>query len=92
VAHEAPYDVEVTRTARRQLTDTLPEAVAAAALEFIGGPLREEPRRVGKPLLAPLQGQWSARRGEYRVVYRLDDSRRRIIVLAVQHRRDAYRS
>jgi mRNA interferase RelE/StbE len=47
---------------------------------------------VGVPLRAPFEGLRRARRGEYRVRYRIDDANRQVIVLDVDHRRDAYRS
>ena len=84
------YDVVLTRTARRALEEQLPEAVAAAAFEFIAGPLRADPHRVGKPLRDPLAPLWSARRGEYRVLYRIIERRLVIEVVSVVHRRDAY--
>lgn len=68
------YRVRISPTARRDLESRLPHAVAAAALEFIHGPLAESPHRVGKPLKRELEGLWAARRGQYRVVYEvLDD-------------------
>ncbi|HEY4004974.1 MAG TPA: type II toxin-antitoxin system RelE/ParE family toxin [Pseudonocardia sp.] len=69
----------------------LPGAVAAGAYEFIVGPLLDNPHRVGKRLHAPLADRHSARRGTYRVIYRIDDARRTVSVLDVAHRRDAYR-
>ena len=81
----------ITPTARRQLTEQLPEAVAAAAYEFIVGPLLDNPHRVGKQLRPPLDDRHSARRGTYRVIYRIDDHRRTVTVVDVAHRRDAYR-
>lgn len=86
------YDVVFTRSARRALEHDLPEKVAAAAFEFIAGALRENPRRVGKPLREPLAPLYSARRGEYRVLYRIIDRRLVIEVVSVVHRRDAYRA
>lgn len=85
------YRVQVTRTAARQLAEALPEAVAAACVEFLYGPLAENPRRVGAPLRKPFEGHWRARRGEYRVRYTVDDPTATIHVLDVSHRRDAYR-
>ena len=85
------YDVVLTRSARRALEELLPEAVAAAAFEFIAGPLRADPHRVGKPLREPLAPLWSARRGEYRVLYRIIGQRLVVEVVSVVHRRDAYR-
>lgn len=86
------YELVVSPTSRRQLTETLPEAVAFAAHEFIVGQLIENPHRVGKRLHAPLADCHSARRGTYRVVYRIDDDRRRVTVVAVVPRADAYRT
>jgi mRNA-degrading endonuclease RelE of RelBE toxin-antitoxin system len=86
------YRLVVAPSARRQVTEQLPEAVAAAAFEFIVGPLLREPHRVGKRLRPPLDDRWSARRGTYRVLYRIDDSRRSVTVLGVFPRSDAYRT
>lgn len=72
--------------------DWLPEKAASAAVEFCFGPLASNPRRVGKPLTRELAGQHVARRGEYRVIYRVDDNDGVVYVLGVEHRRDAYRS
>jgi mRNA interferase RelE/StbE len=88
---EARHALTITPTARRQLTEHLPEAVAAAAYEFIVGPLLDSPHRVGKQLRPPLDDRHSARRGTYRVIYRIDDHSRTVTVVDVAHRRDAYR-
>ena len=82
----------VTPTARRQLTQHLPEAVAFAAHEFIVGPLLDNPQRVGKRLHAPLDDRHSARRGTYRVICRIDNAKRTVTVVDIAHRRDAYRT
>lgn len=52
--------------------------------------LVEDPR-AGKPLVGELSGIWSLRRGDYRILYRIDDAKRRIEVARVGHRRDVYR-
>jgi len=85
------YELVIAPTARRQLTEQLPEPVAFAAYEFIIGPLLENPRRVGKRLRPPLDDRHSARRGTYRVLYRIDDTRRLVTVVGVVARADAYR-
>ena len=64
----------------------------AAIAEFIDGPLRENPQRLGKELRGEMIGLRSARRGEYRVIYRLREQERVIEVIFVSHRRDAYRA
>ena len=85
------YDIVVTRPAATTIAEQLPEAVAAAVIELITGPLLDSPRRVGVALRDDLNGLWSARRGTYRVLYRIDDERKEVVVLRVAHRRDAYR-
>ncbi len=85
------YTLRITPTARRQLAEVLPEAVALAAHEFIVGPLLSNPHRIGKRLRAPLEDRHSARRGTYRVIYRINDEQEIVTVVDVAHRRDAYR-
>ena len=85
------YEVVFTRSARRALEIALPESVAAAAFEFIVGPLAANPRRLGKALREPLAPLYSARRGEYRVLYRIEEDRLVVQIITVEHRRDAYR-
>ena len=89
--HQGRHVLAITPTARRQLTEHLPEAVAAAAYEFIVGPLLDNPYRVGKQLRPPLDDRYSARRGTYCVIYGIDDHNRTVTVVDVTHRRDAYR-
>ncbi|MFM7146359.1 MAG: type II toxin-antitoxin system RelE family toxin [Actinomycetales bacterium] len=86
------YRVNLTPSARRALNDVLPPAAAFAAWEFINGPLRARPRTVGTPLRAPFEGLWRAKRGEYRVRYVIDEDDHCVMVLDIDHRRDAYRS
>lgn len=85
------YDVVFTAAARRALHEKLPLAVAVAASELIYGALTEEPYRLGAPLDEPFKTFLSARRGEYRVIYRVDDPTRTVTIWAIRHRRDAYR-
>lgn len=89
--NEAGYELVVAAPAARAIRETLPEAVAFAVIDFITGPLLENPKRVGAPLRGELEGIWSARRGTYRVLYRVNEDNREIIVLRVGHRRDIYR-
>jgi mRNA interferase RelE/StbE len=84
------FEVEITREGLRHL-DQLPDMIRDAAIQAILGPIAAHPRRVGKPLLAELTGLYSARRGDYRVIYEIDDDRTIVIVHRVQHRRVVYR-
>jgi len=85
------FTLVIAPTARRQLTEQLPEAVAFAAYEFVVGPLLDNPHRIGRRLRPPLDDRHSARRGTYRVIYRIDEARRRVTVVAVLPRSEAYR-
>lgn len=89
---ESRYELAVAPPARRALSSELSEAVAAAVSEFVTGSLLDRPRVVGKPLRGELAGIWSARRGTYRVLYRIVEESHEVVVLSVQHRRDAYRA
>lgn len=87
---EAESRLVVAATAERSL-GRLPEAVAAAVVEFMLGALVDAPRRVGHPLQRELAGLWAARRGPYRVVYEIDDHAPVVTVLRIEHRADVYR-
>lgn len=87
-----PYELGMARPARRAVSEMLPEDVAAAAVELITGPLLDAPYRVGKPLREALSGFHSARLGtQWRVIYRIDESKHAVIVQDIQHRSTAYR-
>jgi len=84
------FEVEITPEGLRHL-NLLPGKVRDAALHAILGPIAERPRRVGKPLIGELTGLYAARRGDYRVIYEIDDDRKVVVVHRVQHRRVVYR-
>ena len=84
------FAIAWTAPARRALS-RLPEKAATAVVEFLYGSLTASPHRVGKPLKLSLEGLHSARRGDYRVIYRIDDHRRLVTVIAIEHRSDIYR-
>jgi mRNA interferase RelE/StbE len=84
------YELVIAPPAHRALADRLPLKIAMAAWAFIDGPLRDNPQRVGHALRAPFEGHWSARRGTYRVRYRIDEDKHVVIVLDVVPRADAY--
>lgn len=85
------YELTVAGPAARPIQHVLPQAVAGAVIEFITGPLLDNPQRVGKKLRGELAGRHAARRGAYRVIHRIDDTQHRVVVLRVEHRIDVYR-
>jgi len=87
---DPPFEVAWAPTAQRDL-NRLPEKVAAAVIEFAYGTLAEAPYRLGGELHFELEGYRSARQGDFRVIYRIDDNRHRVQIVAIGHRGDVYR-
>jgi mRNA-degrading endonuclease RelE of RelBE toxin-antitoxin system len=85
------YQIRFQPAARRAIAERLPETVAAAVLEFCEAALAVNPHRVGKPLFGPLAGCHGARRGTYRIVYRIEEKTRTVHVLDIDHRAEIYR-
>jgi mRNA interferase RelE/StbE len=84
------FSVRVSSAARRQL-HRLPDRVALAIVEFITVVLPANPMRLTKPLTGELAGLRSARRGDYRVLVRIDEQARDVLVVRVAHRAHVYR-
>jgi mRNA interferase RelE/StbE len=77
---------EAVRTLQR-----IPPRIVEPLLAFIFSGLAENPTTRGKPLVGDFEGYWTARRGDFRVIYRIDDTERMITVHRVAGRADAYR-
>lgn len=91
-AEVTPYEVSLSGQARRNIREHLPLDVATAAMETIEGSIAANPYRAGKPLDEPFDGYYSARRGTYRIVYRIDEAKHLVEIHSIRHRRDAYRA
>lgn len=87
---EGRYQIRASARARRDI-ERIPEPAAWACLEFIAGSLSANPHRLGKALKAPFLGLHAARRGTYRVIYRIDDDNRVLEIVHIDHRAQAYR-
>lgn len=88
----SPYTVIYSRRARRNLHEDLPLDVAVAATETIRHAIAANPYRVGKPLDEPFDGYHSARRGTYRIIYRINEPKRVVEIHSIRHRRNVYRA
>ncbi|MFQ5421841.1 MAG: type II toxin-antitoxin system RelE/ParE family toxin [Anaerolineae bacterium] len=53
--------------------------------------LEEEPRPSSVVKLKGAVNRWRIRVGNYRVIYRIDDDEKLVVVLVVAHRREVYR-
>ena len=83
------WSLRLAASAQRSL-EGLPAKVVSAVVEFMLGPLLKEPHRVGKALTREPTGYRAARRGPYRIVYRLDEEPRTVNVVRIDHRSRAY--
>jgi mRNA interferase RelE/StbE len=86
------YSIALSGQARRNIRENLPLEVAMAAMETIEGSIAVNPYRAGKPLDEPFDGFYSARRGTYRIIYRIDEAKRHVEIHSIRHRRGAYRA
>lgn len=84
------FEIGWTPKSRRALIK-LPEKVASAVIEFCYGPLADNPHRLGKALRLELEGLHSARRGDFRVIYQINDDVTQVVIIAIEHRADVYR-
>ena len=91
-AEREPYTVALSGQARRNVRENLPLEVALAAMETIEGSIAVNPYRAGKPLEEPFDGYYSAWRGTYRIIYRIDEAKHHVEIHSIRHRRDAYRT
>lgn len=85
-----PFEVEITPEGLRHL-NRLPAKVRAAVIEANFGTIAENLHRAGKPLRGELEGLYSARRGDFRIIYEIDDEAEIVLVHRAHHRRTAYR-
>ena len=87
---DEPWQVSATSRFQRDL-DRLPPRIATAVVEFVTGVLPDNPAPLSKPLTGDLDGYRSARRGDYRVILRLDEEAQVVILHRVAHRAHVYR-
>ena len=85
-----PYEIQFSARAQRDMA-AIPPRIVPAIVEFVYGDLAESPQRVGKPLIRELLGTFSARRGPYRVLYRVGADAHLVDILRIAHRSGAYR-
>lgn len=86
-----PYELALSPAARRAINSKLPEAVAAAVVEFLTATIVHPPRGVGKRLQGDMDGSWSARRSTDRIIHQISEEPQEVFVTCIDHRRDVYR-
>lgn len=83
------YEIVFARSARRELHD-LPRSVGLRILRRIES-LGVTPRQRNYQKLMGSTNLWRMRTGDYRVIYGIDDIQRIVDIVAIRHRKDAYR-
>jgi mRNA interferase RelE/StbE len=64
---------------------------AARVVERVKVHLVRNPASLGKPLKGVFKGLFRYRVGNFRVIYAIDMTEKKIIILHVKHRKEAYR-
>jgi mRNA interferase RelE/StbE len=84
----ASYSLEVRKSAVKEIA-ALPKRECRAITEKMRA-LANEPRPHGAEKLSG-DDKYRFRHGDYRVVYQIDDAKKRITIVRVAHRREVYR-
>ena len=85
----ADYSITFARAARKEL-EALDAAIVNRIFPKIES-LSSNPRPHNCVKLRGAGNLWRLRIGVYRVIYAIDDEKKLIDIIAVRHRRDAYR-
>jgi mRNA interferase RelE/StbE len=84
----ASYSIDVRKSAAKEIA-ALPKRDCGPIVEKIGA-LGSDPRPNGSEKLSG-DRKHRIRHGDYRVLYEIDDGGKRVTVVRVAHRREAYR-
>ena len=83
------YAVFLRPTGLRDLQNLPPNL--RERVESVIDALADNPRPPGCKKLVGFEDEWRVRIGEYRVLYLIDDTKHRVTIARVAHRREAYR-
>jgi mRNA interferase RelE/StbE len=84
----AEYSVELKPSARKELERLTPKLIERIFPKLEA--LALDPRPSGCKKLKGGQQEWRIRISDYRVVYTIDDTRRRVSITRIRHRSQAY--
>lgn len=82
------YEVILLAAAERDLRK-LPPDVRPRLVEGLKS--LKQPRQPGVKKLLGNEERWRLRVGNYRIIYRVNDIERKVLVIRIAHRRDVYR-
>lgn len=84
------YSVEYLESVVKQDIPDLPASAKKMIQKAIEERLMVDPISFGKPLRYSLKGHRRLRVSNYRIVYRIHQDLRKIIIVAIKHRKDIY--
>jgi mRNA interferase RelE/StbE len=85
-----PYEIEYLETVVKEDISRLPTIMKAVIKKAIETRLTVDPIGFGKPLRYSLKGQRRLRVGDYRVVYRIEPAKHKVLITTIKHRKDVY--
>ena len=86
------YHIEFLKEVVHKHMQNMPSPIKERIRHVIEDRLTVNPMELGKPLRYSLQGHRCLRIGNYRVIYRIKPKQHAILIVAIKHRKDAYRT
>jgi addiction module RelE/StbE family toxin len=84
------YNIEYLEEVVKKDIPKLPKTVKKMVKKGIEEKLTTDPIGFGKPLRYSLKGHRRLRVSDYRIVYRIDQKKYQVIIIAIKHRKDIY--
>ena len=85
-----PFTIEYLDSVVEEDIPALPKTMKDRIKQAIETRLTADPVGLGKPLRYSFVGHRRIRVGDYRIVYRLDIEKHKVIVVLIKHRKDVY--
>lgn len=85
-----PYEIEYLSDVVSVDIPALPKNLKLTIRRAIEYRLAQDPVGLGKPLRYSFLGHRRLRVGDYRIVYRIDEHKKRVFIVMIKHRRDVY--
>ena len=83
------YEILLERRAEKDLKK-LPSVLFQRVIEKIQS-LAENPKPQGSRKITGSKNDWRIRIGDYRAIYEIDEREKRVKIMRIRHRREAYR-
>ncbi len=85
------FSIEYLDCVVKEDIPNLPQTVREQIKKAIEHRLTHDPVGLGKPLRYSFIGHRRVRVGDYRIVYRINQQKKVVIIVAIKHRKDVYK-